>query len=223
MLRAAASGGTEFLVATPHGDHRRTWDDLASLRQLCDELNGALQHEQVRLTVALGIENPLALDIMEKIEQGAGLTINGSNYILVELPFHQLPIYWEEVLFQLQLNDLHPIIAHPERQAQFQANPNLVAEAVNRGVLTQVTAGSLVGRFGSKVRKTAESLVKRDLVHVIASDCHGATGSRDPKLQDGLRAAAKLVGREMASKMVLETPWSIVGGDMSLRVVTEAG
>ena len=223
MLRAAASGGTEFMVATPHGDHRRAWDDIGSLGRLCEELNGALQHEQVRLTVALGIENPLVPDIVERIEQGAGLTINGSNYILVELPFLQLPLYWEEVLFQLQLHDLHPIIAHPERQAQLQANPKLVADVVNRGVMTQVTAGSLAGRFWPKVKKTAESLLKRDLVHVIASDCHGAAGSRDPGLKDGLRAAAKLVGQELASQMVLERPRAIAGTNMVPGVVTDTG
>ena len=179
------------------------------MRNLCQSLNTALELEQVPLTVMPGMENPLELDTVEQVEGGNALTINGSAYILVELPFLQLPLYWEEVLFQLQLRGLRPIIAHPERHAQIQKNPDLISGAVSRGVLAQVTAGSLVGHFGPRVRKTAETLFKKGLIHVIASDCHGPDGPRSPDLLDGFHAATKLVGQELAAQMVQEVPRSI--------------
>ena len=206
ILRQAASGGTALMVATPHGDDRRRWDNIDSLRHLCHDLNSALQLEQLPLSVVLGMENPVELDLADQVQRGAALTVTGSDYILVELPFLQLPLYWEEVLFQLQLSGLRPILAHPERQLQIQDDPELLAGAVSRGVMTQVTAGSIAGHFGPRPKKTAETLFKKDLVQIIASDCHRPEGSRGPQLLEGFRAAAKLIGLERATQMLAGVP-----------------
>ena len=222
MLRMAASCGTTLMAATPHGDSRRTWDKVDSLKGMCRDFNKELEREHVPMTLVLGMEVPLELDTVKQIEKGMALTINGSDYILVEIPFLQLPLYWKEVLFQLQLLGLRPIIAHPERQAQIQENPDLLAAAVDRGVFAQVTAGSIAGHFGTRARRTAETLLKRGAVHIIASDCHNADGPRNPDLREGYQAAAKLVGHDAAVQLVSETPWTIAyeetGSDMHLNV-----
>ena len=213
MLRHAGRSGTALMVATPHGGGRGRWDRVESLERLCQELNEALVQEELPLRVALGMENPLELDLVEQIERGVALTINSSPHILIELPFSQLPIYWEDTLFQLQLRGLRPVIAHPERQAQIQEDPSLLAGPVGRGVLAQVTGGSLVGRFGPKVRRTAGTLLKKGLVHIVASDCHGPDGSRGPDLLEAFHAVAKLAGRERAVEMLWEIPRAIAHGD----------
>ena len=182
------------------------------MRRLCQDLNQALESDAVPLKLVLGMENALDLNTPDQVQQGTALTINGSTYILVELPFHQLPLYWEEVLFRLQLNGLQPIIAHPERQSQIQSNPGLLVEAVGRGILLQLTAGSLTGHFGPQARKCAETLLKKRLAHFIASDCHGQDGSRGPDMLGGFQRASKLVGEELAAQMVRHAPWDVVRG-----------
>ena len=158
----------------------------------------------------------MQLGLAERLEEGSALTYNGSEYVLVELPFTQLPLYWEQVLFQLQLAGKQPVIAHPERQAQIQGNPGLLAGAVGRGVLTQITAGSLSRRFGSRVRKSAETLLKSGLTHVIASDAHGVQDPRSPDLLDGFNAAARPVGQEASTHMMTDLPRAIALGSPKL-------
>ena len=211
-LRQAAKGGAGQLVATPHGDARRRWDTVDSLRNLCEKLNEALRLEKVPLNVMLGMENPVELNIVEQVESGSAITLNDSIYILMELPFTILPLYWEEVFFQMQMAGLRPIIAHPERQAQIQQDPDIVSRAVDRGVLIQVTAGSVAGGFGPEARRSAETLLKRDLVHIISSDCHRPEGHRGPDMTEGFAAAVRLVGQDMAVKMAFETPRAILQG-----------
>ncbi len=210
MLRLAAKNGTRLIVATPHGDSRAKWRDTDALRESCRGLNEAMKAEGLSLSVLLGMENPLELDLVEQLNNGSALHCNDSPYALVEFPYRQLPIYWEEALFNLQLGGKRPIIAHPERQTQIQENPELLAGVVRRGVMTQITAGSLSRRSGSLVRKTAETLVKNGLAHVIASDAHGPTGPRNTSLLEGFAAASKLVGTETATKMMTEVPRSMV-------------
>ena len=175
------------------------------------------------LTVLLGMENPLEPRVVQGLKDGSALALNGSSYVLVEFPYVELPLYWEDVLFQLQLQGRRPIIAHPERQAQIQKRPELLAGPVARGVLTQITAGSLTARFGSRVRKAAETLLAAGLVHVIASDAHAAEGPRAPELLEGFAAAAHLVGLEKATEMMSLLPRSIVLGEPAPAQAPESG
>ena len=64
------------------------------------------------------------------------------------------------------------LLAHPERSASFQREPELLATLVDMGALAQVTVGSLTGDFGRIPQRTAEMMVREELVHVLASDAH---------------------------------------------------
>lgn len=66
-----------------------------------------------------------------------------------------------------------PVIAHPERYACVQRNPDEVFAWAERGYVVQVNKGSFLGAFGKKEQQTAMSLLLHNLVHVIASDAHG--------------------------------------------------
>ena len=79
------------------------------------------------------------------------------------------------------------------------------------GCLGQVTAMSLTGRFGHGVRRVVEKLIKKRLVHFIASDAHSING-RPPILSEALREAERMVGKEEARKMVSDYPRAILDG-----------
>ena len=51
-----------------------------------------------------------------------------------------------------------PIIVHPERNAELIERPDKLYNLVNKGALTQVTAGSLLGKFGKKIKNSHYSL-----------------------------------------------------------------
>jgi len=55
---------------------------------------------------------------------------------------------------------------------------------IRMGCLGQVTAMSLTGEFGPEIRQIAEKLVKKRLIHIIASDAHSA-GRRPPSFPPG--------------------------------------
>ena len=76
MLRRAARGGTTLIVATPHGDSRAKWHETDALRESCQQLNVSLAQEGVPLSIVLGMENPLELDLAERLEEGSALTYN---------------------------------------------------------------------------------------------------------------------------------------------------
>ena len=217
MARSAVEHGTKVMVATPH---RKDVIESFSVQQIQEHLavlKGELDQNGVDLEILLGMETHLELELPEAFAEGLALPINGSRYALVELTFFGHPNYMEEVLFQLQLRGLTPVLAHPERIEVIQRNVDLLVGFVERGMLSQITAGSIVGHFGGRVKRFTHSLLRRGLVHVIASDTHFAQGPRSPVLSDGVNEAVRIVGEERAQAMVVHTPRDILS-DLPVKV-----
>ncbi|MDP6402788.1 MAG: tyrosine protein phosphatase [SAR202 cluster bacterium] len=210
MARVAVEDGTQVLLATPHRKDITEDSSVEYVRRLIDEISGLFQAEGIELTLLLGMENHLDLDLPEAISDGRALSMNGSRYILVELPFFGRPNYLEDALFKIQVQGFTPVLAHPERIEAFQQDHDLLARFVQNGMLSQITGDSILGHFGKDVRRFTRTLLRGGLVHIIASDTHFATGHRSPKLRHCVQAAADIVGPERAQAMVLDTPRAIV-------------
>jgi protein-tyrosine phosphatase len=210
MAMMAYEDGTLTIVATPHNRDVNERSSISTVISLLDQLNQEISAKSTSLKIILGMENHLEMDTPEQVNQGRALPIDGTNYILIELPSEFYPFYTEEVLFRLQIDGLRPIVVHPERNLAIQKNFGILAKLVQRGVLTQITAGSITGALGKDYQKAAKELLQQNLVHIIASDCHTSRGIRTPILSLGVNAAAKVVGSEVARKMVEDIPQAIL-------------
>jgi protein-tyrosine phosphatase len=129
--------------------------------------------------------------------------------LLLETPYLGWPLAFEETLFQLELRGFRVVLAHPERNGDVQASPELLAPLVERGLLVQLTAASLDGRLGEGPRKTCLRLLELGLAHLLASDAHAPT-----LRQIGMSATAQAVGDdELARWLTEDIPRAIVDGD----------
>jgi protein-tyrosine phosphatase len=160
------------------------------------------------LSQSIGCELRLGPELLLDSGNERMHTLNRSRYLLVELPPAEFPPYTEAVIFELQLRGLVPIVAHPERNAAIQDDPERYARLVERGVMGQLTARSLLATADRRTRQTAERLLKYGLVHVLASDAHDAD-ERAPDLAQGLAAVARIVGRQQAEAMLYRIPEAI--------------
>jgi protein-tyrosine phosphatase len=150
--------------------------------------------------------------ILHQLDQGEVMTVgDGRKFFILEFPFHTIPFRAEDVLFQLIAKGIIPIISHPERNPEIGRKPARYYEMIRMGCLGQVTAMSLTGGFGPEIRGFAEKLLKKRLIHFIASDAHNVNG-RPPGLTRAVREAERIVGKEEAQKMVSEYPKAILEG-----------
>ena len=210
MSRAAVKFGTKAVLATPHRkDVTENWS-VDHLNRLIDSMNSQNQEHGVDLSLLLGMENHLSQDLPDEIEAGRALTMNGSRYILVEMPFFGRPDWIEDTLSGIQELGLTPVLAHPERIEAFQQDPDLLAMFIERGMLSQITAGSVVGTWGYRVKRFTHELLRNRMAHVIASDTHAPSGRRSPNLGIGSEVAARLAGLHAANAMVIDTPKAIL-------------
>ncbi len=151
-------------------------------------------------------------EILHQLDQGEVMTVgDGKKFLILEFPVHTISFRTEDVLFQLMARGITPIISHPERNLEIARKPARYYEMIRMGCLGQVTAMSLTGEFGPEIRGFVEKLLKKRLIHLIASDAHNVNG-RPPGLTHAVREAEKIVGREEARKMVNEYPRAILKG-----------
>jgi protein-tyrosine phosphatase len=85
-----------------------------------------------------------------------------------------------------------------------------LTEFVEAGCWLQLTAGSLVGRFGPQAQQTGFKIIDEGWNCLLATDAHNLS-SRPPLLSEGRDAVAVRYGIELAQSMVFEKPAKILG------------
>jgi protein-tyrosine phosphatase len=202
ICRAAVEDGITVLAATPHVRHdypttpEQMEARLAEVRAAVGDL--------VRLVP--GGE----LDLDELARPRAQLTrfalAGNPRYLLVETPYVGWPLDLAEQLFRLRAGGVTPVLAHPERNADVQRRPELLEPIVAGGTLVQVTAASVDGRLGRSAKQCAETLIERELAHLIASDAHA------PSVRAiGMSSAAAAVDDDaLAQWLTVDVPRAIV-------------
>src|SRR6266571_8756915 len=214
MARIAAEDGIEEMVSTPHMFNGLSHNPEPS--EIADRV--ARLNEAVRkvlsgpFTVLPGNEVRISHEIVGQVHQNRVSKINGRNYMLVEFPQVSVPMAAEELFYGLQCEGVQPILVHPERNSQIQADPSIVASFVEHGILIQVTAMSVTGEFGPAAKICADILLRRNCVHFLATDTH-RTSSRPPILSKGRAAAAAIIGEDRARALVLDNPRAVINGE----------
>ncbi|MGB9804438.1 tyrosine-protein phosphatase [Desulfofundulus sp.] len=219
MAWLAVEDGIEFLVATPHVMEGEYSTDREAILSAVEQLNSHLDKYQIPLKILPGAEYRLEPDLPERLARGELVTLNdGGRYLLVELPPAFVPPYMERVLYELQLQGVTPIIAHPERNASFCRHPDLLQVLVCRGVPAQVTAGSLTGMFGREAARMAIYFLEHGLAHFVASDAHSSTG-RTPVLSPALAEVKRRLGADAAWKLKDNSRRVLEGRNIAIEAV----
>lgn len=214
MARLAREDGVRVMAATPH----MMWDGQYANRapdvlELVAEARERLAHAGIDLEVVAGGEIYLSPETPKGLESGELLSYgNDRRAILIEFPSREVPPYAEEVIFACQLQGVSVVLAHPERNPAVMSDLERVVTWIERGLYLQLNARSLLGESGRWIQQSAEELLRRHLVHFVASDAH-STGRRPPGLSLAKRRVEAVVGEEMARALVSDNPRRLLEGE----------
>lgn len=212
MAALAAAGGTATVVATPHVISGLYDNTRLQIMAAVDRLNCSLAAENIALQVLPGAEYRLEPDLSRHLQAGRLLTINDTGrYLLVELPPAMVPGYAKQLFYEIQLQGVTPLLAHPERHPELSRSPQTLYNLAQRGILAQVTAGSLAGSFGRKAQRTARQMLSAGTAQVVSSDAH-SPGKRSPDLTAAARVIEKQWGVALARTVLSANPRRIITG-----------
>lgn len=185
MLNIAASNRTKGIICTPHSNIPQSfgnyWDE--KLEEKFNAISQEIRKRNIPIEIYKGHEVFMAGDFLGHIRNGELITLNNSEYILVE--FH--PLEKESSAYKklalLTAEGYKPIVAHPERYAFVIEQEDAVANIKEIGCLIQMNKGSLKGRFGHAVMHTAHRILENRSADFVASDAHSPY-RRTPNLTD---------------------------------------
>jgi protein-tyrosine phosphatase len=206
---AAAADGVETIVATPHQRHPM-WpgNRAAAVAAACAALQAEIGE---RPRVVAGAEIRVDEDLLAEIDaypDSGLLPLAGSRYLLLEFPTFggSAP---RPLLHELLVAGWRPVLAHAERIPRWVENPEELADLVALGAYVQITGGSVLGRFGRRIRACCAWLLDRNLVHFVGSDAHD-TDVRPPGLAAAHQAITKGWGAAMADRLTRLNPADIL-------------
>lgn len=210
MAKAAVEEGIHTIVATPH--HRNgSFDNVRdNILTYTDILNALFQEHGIPLTLLAGQETRINGEMIEDIENNELLSINDTSYLFVELPSGSVPRYTKQMLFDIQVAGYSPVIVHPERNQELMDHPSKLYELVKAGALTQITAGSVIGKFGKNIQKFTHQIIDANLTHFIASDAHNTT-TRGFWMEEAYQAVKDQYGHDLYY-MLMENSQLLVDG-----------
>ena len=209
MVRLAAEKGTTDLVATPHASPQYGFQPELIEEKLA-ELALASGHV---LRLHRGCDFHLYFEnIQDALAHPARYTINHQRYLLVEFSDLAIAATAQEVFARLQEAGIIPVITHPERNLLLHQKLEQLRNWVEGGCLLQVTAQSFLGRFGARPRNFSRELMKRNLVHFVASDAHDSQ-DRTPRLDEAYAHIAEKFGEARAERLFVINPRAALAGD----------
>ena len=208
MAEMAIADGITHVVATPHANSMYAFDP-AAIHKLRDELQEKVGD---RLQLATGCDFHLSFENLQDIAANtAKYTINQKRYLLVEFAEFAIPASMDDTLHQLQLLGLSIVITHPERNRLIRSHQDRLRRWLHQGCYVQVTAQSLLGKFGEGAQTDAEKWLDEEMVHFVASDAHGTT-RRPLQLREAYDAVTSRRGEEVAQALFHDNPLAAFEG-----------
>jgi protein-tyrosine phosphatase len=209
MARLAVADGITVTACTPHVMPGVYNNDATLIGAAIATLQTALDRERIALRLVIGSDAHMDFGLVAGLNAGRIPALNGSRYFLFEPPHHVKPPRLEDNLFSILAAGYVPVLTHPERLSWIDDDYPLIVELARRGVWMQLTAGSLTGRFGGRVRYWADRMLDEGLVHILATDAHNTT-SRPPILSKARDLAAARLGDEEAIRLTVTRPQGII-------------
>jgi|SRR5271165_1408134 len=211
MCRIAEHDGVRHIVATPHANHKYTYDRgrfESMLRTLQATCGGSLKF-------SLGCDFHFSYDnIEDALLYSRRYTIARSNYLLIEFNDFSLMPAIRQGIFRLVGSGIVPVVTHPERNPVLLDRPQQVLELIKYGCLIQVTAGSFTGHWGDRPQQMADWLLRNDAVHIVASDAHD-TRHRPPILSAAYERVSTLTNKDLAHALFVDNPGAVVATEAS--------
>jgi len=212
MLKNAAEQGITDVVNTVHFQHPKVEVDEITHQRISDvitSLQDELINQEIPITLHSGAEVFFLPNLLD-LKADPLATFGHGKYMLIEFHIHHIPETQKQVLFDLKMAGITPIIAHPERYRPVQENITMIYDWLNAGCLVQVDAGSVLGFLGKSAQRAAERIINNNWCQILGSDAHNDI-KRNFCLKDAYEIVQDWVGND-ARAMVLDHPRAVLAG-----------
>ncbi len=210
MLRALFDVGFGTVMATPHMRTGMFDNNRQGILQAYARTVMEVRKHDAMPEIGLASEHHLDDLVFKQLIEGNGLPYPPGNAALIEFPNERFPLNCEERLFELRCKKVRPVLAHPERYRPVWKDSAALDSLLEGGTVMLLDVAALVGKYGQKPQKCAETLLAEDRYYAACSDAHRAEDAT--AVADGIERLYELLGREEAEFLLIEGPQNILDG-----------
>ena len=211
MLSIAVEEGISGIVATSHAEAELGKKQSDRYLKSYREILHYIEANNIPIQLYYGNELYYSEGIISALRNGEAHTLNGTRYILVEFPINESYSYIERGIRNLQNIGCWPIIAHVERYQALQSEEK-IRQLIELGVCIQINSNSILGKAGIPTRMFCTKLLRKGLVHIVATDAHGSKHRR-PVIKDCLKLIDRIGGESYRRTITEENPERIIMGE----------
>lgn len=200
ILKCAVKNGVSDIIFTPHYIEAAEYDKEMVYKHF-EMLRQEAKQQALPIKLYLGNEVAVYGNISQILNADNITRLADSKYMLIEFPMSTDVSYVMDTVYEMRINGIVPIIAHPERCECFRKHYERIQEAIQEGALIQCNTGSLMGTYGNTAKKIVKRLLKEKLVHFLATDTHTIKKCRYEDLYKVEAEVEKLVGKYEKNKL----------------------
>ena len=209
MAMIAKEQGITKIVNTSHYHPDFRYKKGEELLKELEDVNNVLKENKIDLEILIGNEIYYTKDLIDQIDELDFFTLNNSRYILIELPPTNFPSDLCSIVYELKEKNYIPVFAHVERYIEVQENPELIYEAINAGAIIQINSYSVLGKNGKEIQKICNTLLERNMVHVVGTDAHRSK-RRTPIFSDAYKYVSSQYSKDMADDLFINNNYFII-------------
>jgi tyrosine-protein phosphatase YwqE len=173
LIKGMMALGYTKLVTTPH----IMWDMYKNTSEIIMQklalIREAVKAEGLNVEINAAAEYFLDDYVHGLVKSNTPLLTISGNMVLVEFSLAYPSQSLKEILFDMQMQNYQPVIAHPERYIYLEKNKDFYEELKDIGCLFQLNLLSLGGYYGKSPQLLADHLIKKGYYDLIGTDLHG--------------------------------------------------
>jgi len=211
MLCIADAEGIEAIIATPHFALGEDEQRVEAIKTKYDIARSVWKKRGPQKELYLGSELLWGEGIIDALESGKALTMNGTSYVLVEFLPNAGYEYIENAIRKLQYAGYLPIIAHVERYGQLK-NRKVLKKLVDMRAYLQVNVSVILGNHGFWQKHRIVRWLKEGLIHFVGTDAHNSK-TRKPEMKQCVQYLEKKLGIVKTRRILEENPKKVLEGE----------
>jgi protein-tyrosine phosphatase len=173
LIQGLMALGYKKFIATPHVLWDLYQNTTESITKALGELKEGLAEKGMDVGISAAAEYYIDEHFVQELANKTPLLTLKDNLVLVEFSMVTAPMDLQEVLFEMQMQNYQPIIAHPERYIYLQNKKGFYDSLRDAGCLFQLNLLALTGYYGRPVKDLAEYLLKKGFYSYAGTDLHG--------------------------------------------------
>ncbi|MEO6070032.1 MAG: CpsB/CapC family capsule biosynthesis tyrosine phosphatase [Chitinophagaceae bacterium] len=172
LIKGLVKHGYKKIVTTPHIFWEMYPNTSEIIKEKTEELKVAVAAEGISVEITAAaeyfIDEHFEIELKDKIPL---LTVK-DNMVLVEFSMLTQPLDLTDILFEMQMQNYQPIIAHPERYTYLRHKKEFFDDLKNSGCFFQLNLLALCGIYGHTVQELAEYLLRKNYYDFAGTDMH---------------------------------------------------